>query len=237
MQSRNGGFRNVPSRSAINALRKLLSTVVLVKEVMDDLLEISQMAVKKGGTDGQEVRVTWVIDLNNTPWVLARANLAASDLNDVLGTNNGEWHESSQLSVLLDGILIVLLDVVGEVVDGDAVVLDILHNKLLGLGELGGSQGVGATDDGDNVDTRGEALHQLDVEFSQTKRHMSAISTVVVEKGNEPVTSRCDKVKEGVDTVVPEAGVTLDTGLLSKNIIVLSLKVALDLGEAERAPH
>lgn len=184
MQVRNSELRNVPSRSTINALRELLSTVVLVKEVVDDLLEISQVAVKKGGTNGQEVRVARVIDLNNTPWVLARANLAASNLNDVLGTNNGKWHESSQLSVLLNGILIVLLDVVGEVVDGNAVVLDILHNKLLGLGELGGGQGVGATDDGDNVDTRGEALHQLDIEFSQTKRHMSATLKTIVEKGN-----------------------------------------------------
>jgi hypothetical protein len=46
------------------------------------------------------------------------------------------------------------------------------------------------------------------------------------------VTRRGDKVEQSVDTVVPEPGVTLDTGLLSKNIVVLSLEVALNLGKA-----
>lgn len=38
-----------------------------------------------------------------------------------------------------------------------------------------------------------------------------------------------DKVKHGVNSVVSEAGVTLDTRLLGKNIIILSLEVANDL--------
>jgi hypothetical protein len=42
----------------------------------------------------------------------------------------------------------------------------------------------------------------------------------------------CDKVKHGVDAVVPETGVTLDTGLLGQNVIILSLKIADDLREA-----
>lgn len=39
---------------------------------------------------------------------------------------------------------------------------------------------------------------------------------------------RGDEVKHGVDTVVPEARVTLDTRLFGQNIIVLSLEVAND---------
>lgn len=46
--------------------------------------------------------------------------------------------------------------------------------------------------------------------------------------------SRRDEVEHGVDTVVPETGVALDTGLLGENIIVLSLKVTDNLGEAAR---
>ena len=38
-----------------------------------------------------------------------------------------------------------------------------------------------------------------------------------------------DKVEQGVNAVVPEARVTLDTRLLSQNVIVLSLEVANDL--------
>jgi hypothetical protein len=43
---------------------------------------------------------------------------------------------------------------------------------------------------------------------------------------------RSDKVEESVDSVVAEARVTLDTALLGKNIIVLALEVADNLGEA-----
>ena len=47
-----------------------------------------------------------------------------------------------------------------------------------------------------------------------------------------PVAGWGDEVKQNVDTVVAESWVTLDAGLLSENVIVLSLKVSLNLGEA-----
>ena len=46
------------------------------------------------------------------------------------------------------------------------------------------------------------------------------------------MTGRCDEVEQNVDTVIPEAGVTLNPGLLCKNVIVLALEVADDLAEA-----
>ena len=46
---------------------------------------------------------------------------------------------------------------------------------------------------------------------------------------------RRDEVQENVDAVVPEARVTLDAGLLSENVIVLSLEISNDLSEAARA--
>ena len=45
------------------------------------------------------------------------------------------------------------------------------------------------------------------------------------------MTGRCDEVEQGMDTVIAEAGVTLDTRLLSENVIVLALEVANDLLE------
>ena len=41
-----------------------------------------------------------------------------------------------------------------------------------------------------------------------------------------------DKVKEGMDTVVPESRVTLDTRLFGQNIVVLVFEVADNLTEA-----
>lgn len=41
----------------------------------------------------------------------------------------------------------------------------------------------------------------------------------------------CDKVEHGVDTVVPEARVTLDTRLLCQNVVILPLEEANDFRE------
>lgn len=183
---------------------------------MGDLLQIGQVAVEKGAANGQEVGVTRVFDLYNTPGILPGTHLLAIDLNQLVGTNNSEWHETPQLGILLHGIFVVFLDVVGEVVNRDAVVLDILHDQLLRFGQFGGGEGVGLADDGDDVDTGRQALHQLDVELTET------------------VTGGCDEVKEDMDTVVPEAGVTLDPRLLGKNIIVLALEVSNNFPEAAK---
>jgi len=40
-----------------------------------------------------------------------------------------------------------------------------------------------------------------------------------------------DKVEKGMDTVIPESRVTLDTGLFGKNIIILTFKVAHNFTE------
>lgn len=161
---------NVRATSVIHALAELLRTIVLIQEVVGDLLEIGEVAVKQRGSDGEEVRVARVIHLNDTPGILARADGSPSNLDNVLGADDGEGHQPPELGVLLDGVLVILLDVVGEVVHGDPVVLNVLHHKLLGLGELGGRQRVGTADDGDDVDAGSEALHQLNVELAETAR-------------------------------------------------------------------
>jgi hypothetical protein len=112
--------------------------------------------------------VARVVDLDDAPWVLAGSYAAAVDLDDVLGSYYGKGHESTELGVLFDCVLVILLNVVREVVDRDAVVLDILHNKLLRLGQLGGCERIGLANDRDNIDTGREALHELDVELAET---------------------------------------------------------------------
>ena len=124
--------------------------------------------MQQGATDGQEVGVARVLDLDQAPGVLAGAHLAVADVDGLLGADDGEGHQAAQLGVLLDRVLVVLLDIVGKVVHGDAVVLDVLHDQLLALGQLGRRQRVGLADDGDHVDARREALHELDVEFPET---------------------------------------------------------------------
>ena len=46
------------------------------------------------------------------------------------------------------------------------------------------------------------------------------------------MTGRCNEVEQAVNTVVSESGVTLDSGLLGNNVVVLSLNVFNNLAEA-----
>jgi len=126
------------------------------------------MAVEKSTSNGEEVGVAGVIHLNDTPGVLTCPYPSAIDLNNVFGSNNGERHQATKLGVLLDRVLIVLLNVVGEVVHGDTVVLNVLHDQLLRLCQLGGCEGVGLSDDGDDVAAGRQTLHELNVEFTET---------------------------------------------------------------------
>lgn len=140
---------------------------------MSDLLQIGKMAVQQGRSNGEEVGVARVVDLHDAPWVLTGADRATANLDSLLGSDNSEWHETSKLSVLLDRVLVVLLNIVWEVVDRNAVVLDVLHHQLLRLGKLGRGQGVCAANDGDDVDTGRQTLHQLDIQLTETRQTVS----------------------------------------------------------------
>jgi hypothetical protein len=47
-----------------------------------------------------------------------------------------------------------------------------------------------------------------------------------------PVSCRSDEVEESMNTIIAETRITLDTGLLCKNIIVLSFQITDNLTEA-----
>lgn len=200
--------------STINALAELLGTVVFVEEVVGDLLEVGEMTVEQSTSNSQEIRVSWVLNFDNTPRVLPGAYFPVVDLHKVLRANDGERHQSTQFRVLLHSVLVILLDIVREVVDRNTVVFDVFHNQFLGLSQFGGSKGIGLSDDGDDVNTGREALHQLDIEFTET------------------MAGWCDEVQEDVHTVVPEAGVTLNPRFFGQDVVVLALEVSDNLTKA-----
>src|SRR5205085_7835708 len=70
------------------------------------------------------------------------------------------------------------------------------------------------------------------------RRRMSSISTsrnldLALSHCAEdvPMTGRSDEVEKGVDSVIPESGVSLNPGLFSEDIVVLSFQVTGDFGE------
>ena len=134
---------------------------------MSNFLQIGKMAVEEGGADGEEIGVARVVNLDDTPRVLTCAHVAAADLDNILGSHYSKGHEVAQLGIFLDGILVILLNVVRKVVNGDSVVLNVFHDQLLGLCEFGRSERVSATNDGDDIDAWGQALHELDVKLPE----------------------------------------------------------------------
>lgn len=75
-----------------------------------------------------KVAVLGVVDLNNTPWVLSAADLAAIDNDLLLASDQRKRKEGAKLAVLLNSLFIILFRVEGEVVDWDIVVLNVLHD-------------------------------------------------------------------------------------------------------------
>ena len=161
---------HLPSSPAINALAQLLCTIILIQEIMRNLLQVGKMTVQERTPDGQEIRMSRIINLNDTPWVLSGTDTAAADLDNIFSADNGKGHQTAKFGVFFHGVLVVFLDVVGEVIDGNAVVFDVFHDELFGLGELGRGEGVGFTNDRNNINTGGKTSHEFDVEFTEAEK-------------------------------------------------------------------
>jgi hypothetical protein len=181
----------------------LLGTVGLVVRFLGGVDEVKHVGADQDGAELLEVTVVLVLDLRNTPGVLTTLDdTAIVGLDILLGTNNSEGHGSHQAAGVGSGVLVILLH--GWGVNLDALGLDDTANlgrelvrfdficdlvsllpstySLLVAEQVGVAQGIGLSDNGNQVDTRAQALHDLNVERL---------------KG---VPSRTDEVQTGVHT-------------------------------------
>jgi hypothetical protein len=85
--------------------------------------------------------------LNDPPRVSSDPHRLPVNLDLLFRSYDCEGQQGSQLLVLGNGFVVVLLGIIGEVVDGDLVMVDVLHDPLLELDEFRGGEGVGAADD------------------------------------------------------------------------------------------
>ena len=97
---------------------------------------------------------------------------------------------------------------------------------LLEATELARSKRISLANDRDDVDTRRQTAHELNIHLAQTMVISENMSIGYEERCAIRVTSRGDEVEKRVNAVVAEAGVTLDTRLLSENVIVLAFEIA-----------
>lgn len=110
----------------------------------------------------------------------------------MVGTN-------AELAVVLDSLLVVLLNVVGEVVHGYIVIFDVLHDlndrtlrhvkgeeldmayPLLEATELARSQRISLANDGDDINARRQTAHELDIHLAQAVRYCEYLTSIYVE--------------------------------------------------------
>ena len=191
----------------------LLATVGLVVVFFGRVDQIKHVCADKDGAQLLEVAVLLVLDLGNTPCVLAALDGAAVGGGDVLfAADDGEGHGVDERVGVLQGGVVVFIE--RGLVDFDALGVDDAADLGLILAfdlrcssrvmawaysglegkEIGRAQRVGLCDDGDEVDAGAQALHDLNVQRL------------------ERVAGGSDKVETGVDTeidLVAAAGLLL----------------------------
>lgn len=98
----------------------LLGTVRFVVRLLGSVDEVKHVGTDKDGSELLEVAVVLVLDLGNTPSVLATLYHLAFVVLDVLfGANNGEWHGSRQATGMGGGVFVIFLN--GWLVDLDTL--------------------------------------------------------------------------------------------------------------------
>lgn len=89
----------------------LLGAVGLIVQLLSGVDEVEHVSSDQDGAELLEVAVVLVLDLGNTPRVLATLDDAAiASLDVLLGTDDGERHGGHEAASVLSSGLIVLLD-------------------------------------------------------------------------------------------------------------------------------
>lgn len=101
----------------------LLGTVGFVVGLLGSVDEIQHVGADQDRTELLEITVVLILNLSNTPGILATLDdTTIVGLDILLGTNDGERHSSHQAAGVGSGVLIILLNWRG--VDLDALGLD-----------------------------------------------------------------------------------------------------------------
>jgi hypothetical protein len=144
----------------------LLSSVGLVVILLSCVNEVKHVSADKDASQLLEVAVVLILDFSNTPGVLATLDDAAiRGLDIFLGADDGERHGVHESAGVLGSGLVIFLN--GRLVDLNALGFDNRSDAGLEARQVGRGQGVSFGDNGNEVDTRAEALHDFDIERLQ----------------------------------------------------------------------
>lgn len=169
-----------PNAGIANSLAQSLCSIVFVESIMGDLPEVILVCVEEGISEGDEVTVLGVINVNLAPGILPSSDCVIAYSNGFVGADDCKGHQGSEgLALLGDAtivavkwhtiiVAIVVTDIVREVVNTNTVSCDILHYRLLVPGKLVLGERVCFADDGDDIDTMGQSGHECDIDFAET---------------------------------------------------------------------
>lgn len=145
----------------------LLLSVVFVVELFGRRDQVQHMRPDKKRTQLAEIAVVLVFNLRNTPEVLTTLDDTSVGGLDVLGrTDDRERHGVCEHTSMLGSSLVVGLD--RGLVNTDPLCGDDFPDTLLEDEEIVLGEGVGFGNDGNQINTRAEALHDLNVKRLQT---------------------------------------------------------------------
>lgn len=82
---------------------------------------------KESTSQAGKVRVVRVVHFDDTPRVSPSSHRLAVNQNLLLGTDNRKWKKGTEGRIVSNSLLVIFFGVVGEVVDGNTIVLDIFH--------------------------------------------------------------------------------------------------------------
>jgi hypothetical protein len=193
--------------------QQLLGAEGLVVSLRGGLDEVLEVGAEQEVPEIDELAVLLVLDVDNTPPVLATTDLLAVDNDVLLRADNGEGDETllelafwpcgsplnvTYLDLAIQGALLIveLLIIVGEHLE--VVESELLLDALLELLTLLHSQGVGLGNDRDNVDHIGQLLQDDNVD------------------GLERVAGRLNEEEAAVDASVLDVPLSLGGELLSQ---------------------
>lgn len=158
----------------------LLRAVRLVVLLLCGMDQVQHVRADEDRTELPKVAVLFLLDFGHTPGVLtALDDLSLVVLDVLLRSNHGEGHSGHQAASVVGRVLIVVLH--RWRVDLDALgldnILDLLVSmiamsrwktySLLELSQVGRAEGVRLGDDGNQIDTRAQPFHHLNVERFQ----------------------------------------------------------------------
>lgn len=181
------------------------SFVVNLGRGLDQVLKVGP---KEEVPEVDKLAVSLILDVDDTPSVLASANGLALDDHVALRTDNGEWNNTPYTFV--EGCLLLIVVFMVNRIEADVVILKVLLDSRLERITFLQGERVGLGNDWHNVDDLAQFFHDNDVNRA------------------ELVTGRVEEEQAAVNARVLDVAITHGSKLLAEVCAVLVLDILDD---------